>query len=87
MTIIRIARVLGLCMLLLSGGTVMAAGNGSEKERAEIRKASTAVLSKLYKVQPSARKAIESAAGYATFSNFGMKILVAGTNSPRPAPK
>ena len=81
MTIIRIARVLGLCMLLLSGGTVMAAGNGSEKERAEIRKASTAVLSKLYKVQPSARKAIESAAGYATFSNFGMKILVAGSGS------
>ena len=81
MTIMRIARVLGLCMLLLSGGTVMAAGNGSEKERAEIRKASTAVLSKLYKVQPSARKAIESAAGYATFSNFGMKILVAGSGS------
>jgi lipid-binding SYLF domain-containing protein len=83
MTMIQISRVLGLCMLLLSGGAVMAAGNGSEKEkdRAEIRKASTAVLSKLYKAQPSARKAIESAAGYATFSNFGMKILVAGSGT------
>ncbi len=31
--------------------------------------------------QPSARKAVESAAGYAAFSNFGMKILVAGGGS------
>ena len=30
---------------------------------------------------PSARKAVESAAGYAAFSNFGMKILVAGGGS------
>ncbi|MGI9246394.1 MAG: YSC84-related protein, partial [Steroidobacteraceae bacterium] len=34
-----------------------------------------------YKVQPSARAAIESAAGYAVFRNFGLKILVAGGGS------
>ena len=34
-----------------------------------------------YKAQPSARKAVESAAGYAAFSNFGMKIFVAGGGS------
>ena len=33
------------------------------------------------RLQPSARKAVESAAGYAAFSNFGMKILVAGGGS------
>ena len=49
-----------------------------EKERAEVRKAADNALASVYKVQPGARKAVESAAGYAAFSNFGMKILVAG---------
>ena len=34
-----------------------------------------------YKVQPSARKAVEAAAGYAAFSNFDMKIFIAGGGS------
>ena len=80
---IRISRMLGFCLLLLTSGAVMAASSASEKEksRAEIRQTSAQILSKLYKAQPSARKAVESAAGYATFSNFGMKILVAGSGS------
>ena len=49
-----------------------------EKARAEIRKASDKTLADLYRAKPSARKVVEGAAGYATFSNFGMKIFVAG---------
>jgi lipid-binding SYLF domain-containing protein len=52
-----------------------------EEEQAEVRKAAKQALDALYKVQPSARKAVESAAGYAAFSNFGMKILVAGSGT------
>ena len=52
-----------------------------EKERAEVRKAANDALASVYKVQPEARKAVESAAGYAAFSNFGMKILVAGSGT------
>jgi lipid-binding SYLF domain-containing protein len=51
------------------------------KEQAEVSKAGQNALAALYKAQPSARKAVESAAGYAAFSNFGMKILVAGGGS------
>jgi lipid-binding SYLF domain-containing protein len=51
------------------------------KEQAEVRKAADRALAALYKAQPSARKAVESAAGYAAFSNFGMKILLAGGGS------
>ncbi len=51
----------------------------AEKERQEIRKLSQDILGRLYKVQPSAKAAIGKAAGYATFSNFGLKIFVAGT--------
>jgi lipid-binding SYLF domain-containing protein len=52
-----------------------------EKERAEVRKAANDALNAVYKVQPSARKAVEASAGYAAFSNFGMKILVAGSGT------
>jgi lipid-binding SYLF domain-containing protein len=49
-----------------------------DESRADVRKSAQQTLAALYKAQPSARKAVESAAGYAAFSNFGMKILVAG---------
>ncbi|QLG89943.1 hypothetical protein HQ393_13305 [Chitinibacter bivalviorum] len=39
------------------------------------------MLADLYRVSPNAKKAISSAAGYAVFSNFGMKILFAGGGS------
>lgn len=79
----RLAGIIGLCALLMTSSASMAASDAAEKEqaRADIRKASSQVLADLYKAQPSAKKAVESAAGYATFSNFGMKILVAGGGS------
>ena len=52
-----------------------------EKARADIRKMEKETLSRLYKAQPQAKNAIAKAAGYAVFSNFGMKILVAGSGS------
>jgi lipid-binding SYLF domain-containing protein len=51
------------------------------QEKADIRKSSKETLNSLYKLQPSAKKAISKAAGYAVFSNFGMKILVAGSGT------
>ncbi len=36
------------------------------------------VLQNLYKAQPKAKELIEKSIAYATFSNFGMKILIAG---------
>jgi len=52
-----------------------------EENQAEVRKAAQQALAAVYKVQPAARKAVESAAGYAAFSNFGMKILLAGSGT------
>jgi len=66
-------------LALLAPG--IALGASKAEEQAEVRKASQGVLAAVYKAQPSARKAVESAAGYAAFSNFGMKILVAGGGS------
>lgn len=55
---------------------------GTEKtipqQRQEILKKSEDTLKALYQVQPKAKEVIEKSIGYATFSNFGMKILIAG---------
>ena len=48
------------------------------QQQEDVRKAAQETLARLYKLQPQARSAVERSAGYAVFSNFGMKILVAG---------
>jgi lipid-binding SYLF domain-containing protein len=48
------------------------------QQRQDILKTSNDTLKSLYQVQPKAKELIERSVGYATFSNFGMKILIAG---------
>jgi lipid-binding SYLF domain-containing protein len=67
-----------LAVLMLS---VVPAHAGVEEDRAEVRAATDKVMAMLYKAQPSAKRAVEGAAGHAVFSNFGMKILLAGGGS------
>jgi len=55
-----------------------ALADNKDKQRAEVRKTVQQTLERLYQVQPAARSAVANAAGYAVFSNLGMKILVAG---------
>jgi len=58
---------------------------GSDKtvaqQQEEILKRSKEILELLYQSQPKAKTLIDNAVGYATFSNFGMKILIAGGGS------
>ena len=49
-----------------------------EQKQADVRKSANETLAKLYKARPSAKATIKAATGYAAFSNFGMKILLAG---------
>jgi lipid-binding SYLF domain-containing protein len=78
--------------LIASGALVLAtllAGCNSKPEttqekvdmQQEVRTMASTTLEKLYSVQPKAKAAVEGSAGYAVFSNFGMKILVAGGGS------
>lgn len=55
-----------------------AKGSPYEAERAKVRKMAAETLDRLYKANPAARAAVEKAVGYGVFSNFGMKIFVAG---------
>jgi len=62
-------------------GSALAEMSAKEKEkaRADVKKNSAATLNALYKAVPASKKVVEGSAGYATFSNFGMKILVLGS--------
>ncbi len=63
-------------LLLGFGGSAGAASKA--EQQAAIRKGAADTLAELYQDTTSAKKLVENAAGYAVFSNFGMKILVAG---------
>ena len=66
---------LGIALLPVAPAS---AASSKETQRAEVRKTSQNVLKQLYRIHPSAKGTVASAAGYAVFSNFGMKIFVAG---------
>ena len=76
MALLRASHALIPGLAVLSAQCAFA--DNKEKQRAEVRKTAQETLDRLYKVQPQARAPIASAAGYAVFSNFGTKILVAG---------
>ena len=50
-----------------------------QQEKADILKMVNETLDRLYKLQPGAKKAISKSAGYAVFSNFGLKIFFIGS--------
>ena len=54
-----------------------------DEERAGIRNVAMGTLDQLYSLQPSAREAIQKAAGYAAFSEISTKILLAGGGGKR----
>ncbi|MGA8041316.1 MAG: hypothetical protein WCA37_00805, partial [Terracidiphilus sp.] len=75
-------RVLGIAMAVaLLATSVMCFAASKEDKQAKIRKAVDQTLQDLYKLQPPARGAIQSAAGYAVFKNFGTNVLVVSTAS------
>ena len=72
---------LSVCIFMSCPSSLSAADEKIEQQRADIRKMADDTLERLYKTQPSAEKAIKKAAGYAVFSNFGLKIFFAGGGS------
>jgi len=61
---------------------VLPEGTPSESKviqgRHQVREMAQDALASLYEIAPSARRAIDSAAGYAVFSTFGVKLFFAG---------
>jgi lipid-binding SYLF domain-containing protein len=76
---IRIAKT-SVLLLLVAGGCKSAPKSGSQKVemQEDVRAMAQRTLDRLYVAQPKARQAVAGAAGYAVFSNFGLKIFVTG---------
>ena len=67
-----------IALMALSFGAHAQDESAIMQGRQQVREAAQDTLSTLYEYQPSARYAVEHAAGYAVFSTFGIKLLFAG---------
>jgi len=74
-------RVLAAVMACAMALVAHAAQSEKEKQQTEIRKMAQDTLRQLYKAEPKTKAAVSHAAGYAVFSNMGVKILVAGSGN------
>ncbi len=63
------------------GSAALAKDPSKKEQQADIRKMAKETLNRLYKEQPGAKKVVNESAGYAVFSNFGMKILLFGSGT------
>lgn len=68
-----------ICAFALSARAADDKAEDKAKEQAEVRKLVQQTLERLYKAQPAAQSAVAHGAGYAVFSNTGVKILFAGS--------
>jgi lipid-binding SYLF domain-containing protein len=74
-------RTLTFALAAVAAAPGVALAATKEEQQAEVRKAAESALAAVYKAAPSARQAVAKSAGYAAFSNFGMKILLAGSGT------
>lgn len=87
MAIIRSLVVLSLGLLVGCTSNIRESAPGENpsvalnEAREDARAMARDTLRELYAAQPSAKQVVDGAAGYAVFSNFGMKILIAGSGT------
>src|SRR5215468_70795 len=72
----KIAAVLAVILLAV---TVTSAGDSADKKRDKTRKMADKTLQDLYKLEPTAKEAIQKSAGYAVFNNMGTNLLLLST--------
>ena len=68
-----------LILPCLFATVAQAADDKKAEEQQEVRKMAQGTLQRLYKAEPSTQAAIRAAAGYAVFSNTGLKIFMLGS--------
>ena len=69
---------LALAMTLLFSG-LASAKDSPDKKKEKTRKMAAQTLENLYKLQPTAKAAIDKSAGYAVFNNMGTNLLLLST--------
>jgi lipid-binding SYLF domain-containing protein len=67
-----------LVTIILAAGLAKA-GDSPDKKRDKSRKMAAQTLNDLYKMEPTAKQAIQKSAGYAVFNNMGTNLLLLST--------
>ena len=67
-----------ICLGLLACSSAPESPYQVDEQRASVRDMASQTLIQLYQANPEAQDAIRNAAGYAVFSDFGMKVLYMG---------
>ena len=83
MRILRMHNVMAAVLFCVFAVAANGADDKIEEKQNEIREMAQDTLQRLYKAEPRTKAVIKSAAGYAVFSNLGIKILVAGSGNGR----
>jgi lipid-binding SYLF domain-containing protein len=78
---IKAGRMMVMAFVLLLTVAVNSRAESKEEQQQKIVAMSEQSLQQLYQAQPSAKAAVKNAAGYAVFSDFGVKILFAGSGT------
>jgi lipid-binding SYLF domain-containing protein len=73
----KVAVVFAVSLLWFSG--LASAKDTPEQTKEKTRKMAAQTLEDLYKLQPTAKTAVDNSAGYAVFSNIGTNLLVLST--------
>jgi lipid-binding SYLF domain-containing protein len=73
--------IIALGLGLQACSTAPMSRNQVDEQRASIREMANNTLTQLYQQCPQARRQMERAAGYAVFSNFGLKIMSMGSDT------
>jgi len=74
----RITRKIAAVLAITIAVSAHAGDSRADKQK-KIRKMAQDTLQRLYVAKPSAKTAVQNAAGYAVFSDIGVKILLAGS--------
>jgi lipid-binding SYLF domain-containing protein len=74
-------RSLTAAALLCALAVTAHAGESKEEKQEKIRKMAQDTLQQLYEADPNTKAVIKGAAGYAVFSDLGVKILLAGSGN------
>ena len=76
--VVIVSVVVVLYVAVLACSTAPVSKSQKDEKRASVRAMASQTLAQLHKGDPAAQKAIASAAGYAVFSDFGMKVMFLG---------
>src|SRR5215468_3383731 len=75
----RLKAIASSLAVFLLATSVASAGDSPDKKRDKTRKMADKTLQDLYKLEPTAKEAIQKSAGYAVFNNMGTNLLLLST--------